>query len=117
MKVSHNWLSQYIDISFSDTELVEKLTMAGVEVEDVIKTSIPAGIIVAEILERKPHPNADKLSVCRVSTGKEELQIVCGAPNCDAGQKVALATIGTVFAGKESGKDFQIKKAKLRGVE
>ncbi len=117
MKVSHNWLSQYIDISFSDTELVEKLTMAGVEVEDVIKTSVPAGIIVAEILERKPHPNADKLSVCRVSTGKEELQIVCGAPNCDAGKKVALASIGTVFIGKESGKDFQIKKAKLRGVE
>ena len=48
MKVSHNWLSQYIDISFSDTELVEKLTMAGVEVEDVIKTSIPNGVIVAE---------------------------------------------------------------------
>ena len=117
MKVSHNWLSQYIDISFSDTELVEKLTMAGVEVEDVIKTSIPNGVIVAEILERKTHPNADKLSVCRVSTGKEELQVVCGAPNCDAGQKVALATIGTVFVDKESGKDFQIKKAKLRGVE
>jgi phenylalanyl-tRNA synthetase beta chain len=117
MKVSQNWLSQYIDISFSDTALVENLTMAGVEVEDVIKTSIPAGIIVAEILERKPHPNADKLSVCRVSTGKEELQIVCGAPNCDAGQKVALASIGTVFIDKDSGKDFQIKKAKLRGVE
>lgn len=117
MKVSHNWLSQYIDISFSDTELVEKLTMSGIEVEDVVKTSIPAGVIVAEILERKPHPNADKLSVCRVSTGREELQIVCGAPNCDAGQKVALATIGTVFADKESGKDFVIKKAKLRGVE
>jgi phenylalanyl-tRNA synthetase beta chain len=117
MKVSHNWLSQYIDISFSDSELVEKLTMAGIEVEDVIKTSVPAGIIVAEILERKPHPNADKLSVCRVSTGKAELQIVCGAPNCDAGQKVPLATIGTVFIDKESGKDFQIKQAKLRGVE
>ncbi|MFA6291711.1 MAG: hypothetical protein WC637_08015, partial [Victivallales bacterium] len=69
MKVSHNWLSQYIDISFSDTELVEKLTMAGVEVEDVIKTSVPNGVIVAEIIERNPHPNADKLSVCRVSTG------------------------------------------------
>ena len=117
MKVSHNWLSQSIDISFSDSELVEKLTMAGIEVEDVIKTSVPAGIIVAEILERKPHPNADKLSVCRVSTGKAELQIVCGAPNCDAGQKVPLATIGTVFIDKESGKDFQIKQAKLRGVE
>lgn len=117
MKVSHNWLSQYIDISFSDTELVEKLTMSGIEVEDVVKTSIPAGVIVAEILERKTHPNADKLSVCRVSTGREELQIVCGAPNCDAGQKVALATIGTVFADKESGEDFVIKKAKLRGVE
>ncbi len=116
MKVSHNWLSKYIDISFSDAELVEKLTMSGIEVEDVIKTSIPAGVVVAEIIERKPHPNADKLSVCRVSTGKEELQVVCGAPNCDPGQKVALATIGTVFMDN-SGKDFQIKKAKLRGVE
>ncbi len=117
MKVSYNWLSQYVGISFSDTELVEKLTMAGVEVEDIIRSTIPAGVIIAEILERKPHPNADKLSVCRVSTGKEELQIVCGAPNCDAGQKIPLATIGTVFIDKESGKDFEIKKAKLRGVE
>ncbi|MFZ2654376.1 MAG: phenylalanine--tRNA ligase subunit beta [Victivallales bacterium] len=117
MKVSYNWLSKYVDISFSDAELIEKLTMAGVEVEEVIRTSIPNGVIVAEIIERKPHPNADKLSVCRVSTGKEELQIVCGAPNCDAGQKVPLATIGTVFVEKETGKEFNIKKAKLRGVE
>ncbi len=117
MKVSYNWLSQYVDTASDDSGLVDKLTMAGVEVEDVIKSSIPAGVIVAEILERKPHPNADKLSVCRVNTGKEELQIVCGAPNCDAGQKVPLATIGTVFMEKETGKEFPIKKAKLRGVE
>ncbi|HBC85791.1 MAG TPA: phenylalanine--tRNA ligase subunit beta [Lentisphaeria bacterium] len=117
MKVSYNWLSQYVDMGSDGSDLVEKLTMAGVEVEDVIRTSVPAGVIVAEILERNKHPNADKLSVCRVSTGKEELLIVCGAPNCDAGQKVPLATIGTVFIDKETGKEFNIKKAKLRGVE
>jgi len=119
MKLSFNWLKEYIDLPVSPRELADIMTMAGLEVEDIIETasSIPDGIIVAEILERKPHPDAEKLSVCKVFTGSEELQIVCGAPNCDKGNKVPLATVGTVFTNTDSGKKLKIKKSKLRGVE
>ncbi|MDD5726945.1 MAG: phenylalanine--tRNA ligase subunit beta [Victivallales bacterium] len=117
MNISYNWLAQYVDTrSCNVATLCDKLTRAGIEVEAVQRQKLaPDGIVVAEILERKPHPNADKLSVCRVSDGKAELQIVCGAPNCDAGKKVPLATIGTVFTDPETGKEFTIKKSNLRG--
>ena len=119
MKISLNWLSEYLKTPYSSIELADKLTMAGIEVEEIEEsgTNIPDGVIVAEILERSSHPDAEKLSVCRVSTGEEELQIVCGAPNCNAGVKAPLATIGTVFEDPENGKKFKIKKSKLRGVE
>jgi len=118
MNLSYNWLAQYIDISgYTPEDLADKLTMAGIEVEAIEKTaSVPDGIVVAKILERNPHPDADKLSVCKVFDGKEEVQIVCGAPNCDAGKTIPLATIGTVFV-EEDGSEFKIKKGKLRGVE
>jgi len=117
MKISFNWLSEYIDLRISQIELADKLTMAGIEVEGIEETcaDIPDGVVVAEILERNPHPDAEKLSVCRVSTGEEKLQIVCGASNCDAGVKAPLATVGTLFL--DEGKKFKIKKSKLRGVE
>ncbi len=116
MKVSYNWLLEYVDISCSVTELAEKMTMAGIEVEAIeTAQTVPTGIVVGEILERNQHPNADKLSVCRVFDGEKELQIVCGAPNCDAGKKVPLATIGTVFIDPKDGSEFKIKKGKLRG--
>ena len=117
MKVSLEWLADYIDIKCGPAELAKLLTMAGIEVEEIVtKGSIPKGIVSAKILERKPHPNADKLSVCSVDPGNgSPLQIVCGAPNCDAGNIIPLATIGTVF--DDAGKPFEIKKAKLRGVE
>jgi phenylalanyl-tRNA synthetase beta chain len=116
MKVSYNWLLEYVDISCSVAELAEKMTMAGIEVEAIeTAQTVPTGIVVGEILERNPHPNADKLSVCRVFDGEKELQIVCGAPNCDAGKKVPLATIGTVFTDPKDGSEFKIKKGKLRG--
>ncbi len=117
MKVSLDWLSQYIDIKTTPAELAKLLTMAGLEVEEIVtKGAIPKGVVAAKILERKPHPNADKLSVCSVDPGAgEPVQIVCGAPNCDAGRTVPLATLGTVF--DDNGKPFEIKKAKLRGVE
>ncbi len=116
MNISYNWLAQYVDLHCGLDELCRKMTMAGIEVEAIEKTGvIPDGVIVAEILERKPHPNAEKLSVCQVFDGTATLQIVCGAPNCDAGKKVPLATIGTTFVSDEG--DFTIKKAKLRGVE
>lgn len=113
MKTSVTWLKKYVDIPWEPKELARRLTLAGLEVEGIEQRgAIPDGVVVAEILSRDKHPNADKLSVCRVTTGQgEPLQIVCGAPNCDAGKRVPLATLGTSFG------DFTIKKAKLRGVE
>ena len=114
MKTSTQWLSKYIDIPWSPAELAKRLTMAGLEVEGIERVGeIPAGVVVAEILERRPHPDADKLSVCTVNIGANApLQVVCGAPNCDAGKRVPCAQIGTVL-----GADFKIKKSKIRGVE
>ena len=119
MKLSLNWLSDYLDLPCDTMELAGKLTMAGIEVEDMDETGgdIPQGVVVAEILERSPHPDAEKLSVCRVNSGTEEVQVVCGAPNCDAGVKAPLATLGTVLSDSDSGSKLKIKKSKLRGVE
>lgn len=113
MKTSIEWLKRYVDIPWPAGELAERLTMAGLEVEGIeCLGTVPAEVIVAEILSREPHPNADRLSVCRVDAGPlGNLQIVCGAPNCDAGMKVPLAPVGT-----ELGPGFRIKKAKIRGV-
>ena len=113
MKTSIDWLQRYIDIPWTPRELAEKLTLAGLEVEGIFAIgALPDTVVVGRILERSPHPNADKLSVCAVDAGRDApLQIVCGAPNCDAGRKVPVALPGTKLAP-----DFTIKKAKLRGV-
>ena len=116
MNISRSWLKKYVDFALSDEELSAKLTMAGLEVEGVSKTgSVPEGVVTAKILSRNKHENSDHLSVCQVDKGDEVLQIVCGAPNCDAGNIVPLATIGTEFKDEEG--SFVIKKGKLRGVE
>ena len=115
MKTSITWLRDYTDIPFTPKELASRLTAAGLEVEGIeTMGAIPDGVITAKILSRAKHENSDHLSVCQVSTGDDSapLQIVCGAPNCDAGSIVPLATIGTDF-----GDGFVIKKSKLRGVE
>ena len=114
MKTSIKWLKKYIDIDWEPAELARRLTMAGLEVEGIESTcEIPDTVVVAEILDRQPHPDADKLSVCTVNVGADgPLQIVCGAPNCDAGKKVPCALVGTVL-----GEGFRIKKSKIRGVE
>ena len=112
MIVSLDWLKEYIDIDMPLDELADKLTIAGLEcvVKEVGK-SIPQGVVVGKVLEKKAHPNADTLSVCKVDVGREEvLNIVCGAPNVDAGQYVPVATLGTQLTP-----DFQIKEVKLRG--
>ena len=114
MKTSVNWLAQYIDFNWDAQELAHRLTMAGLEVEDIdVVGELPDSVVVGEVRKRDKHPNADRLSVCEVEAGEGELlQIVCGAPNCDAGKKFPLATIGTDFGG-----GFKVKKTKLRGVE
>ena len=118
MKISLNWLKNYVELTKTPEELAKILTMAGLEVEEIETLgNIPEGVVVAKILSRDKHPNSDHLSICQVDAGNGNVyQIVCGAPNCDAGKVVPLATLGTVFK-EEDGSDFVIKKAKLRGVE
>ena len=112
MNVTLNWLKAYIDFEFSPSELADRLTMLGVEVESVkhLGTELE-GVIVGSVTSIRPHPNADKLVLCQVDTGEtEELQIVCGAPNAREGMLAPVATIGaTLPVG------LTIKSAKLRG--
>lgn len=115
MFVSYKWLQDYVDLSgISATELADKITKSGIEVEGVEKKSEGLkGVVIGHVLEREQHPNADKLNKCIVDIGAEQpVQIICGAPNVDKGQKVAVATVGAVLPG-----NFKIKKAKLRGEE
>lgn len=115
MKISLNWLKDYVDLTGISTEdIVSHLTMSGLEVEDVIdQNKIYQNFVVGLVQEKQKHPNADKLSICKVFDGKTELQVICGASNVDAGQKVVFAPIGTLIPNGE----FEIKKAKIRGVE
>jgi phenylalanyl-tRNA synthetase beta chain len=118
MKISYNWLKQYLPVDLSPEYVSQALTSAGLEVEDIIpfesvKGSLE-GIITGKVVHCERHPNADKLSLTKVDIGSGELlSIVCGAPNVAAGQKVLVATIGTtLYSGEDS---FQIKKSKIRG--
>ncbi|PWU16047.1 MAG: phenylalanine--tRNA ligase subunit beta, partial [Verrucomicrobia bacterium] len=101
MKVTLNWLKQYVPFDWSAEELAERLTMLGIEVEGVQKLGGEfEGIVVAQVLSREKHPNADKLSVCRVNDGQGERQIVCGADNFKAGDKVPLILPGKTLPAK-----------------
>ena len=119
MKVTLNWLKQYVDFDWSPEELTERLTMLGLEVESVQKTGGEfEGIVVAQVVTKDKHPNADKLTVCKVNDGKTERQIVCGAQNFKPGDKVPLILPGATLPAKPGDKEpFTIKVGKLRGVE
>ena len=114
MKFTYNWLKQYVDFTWTPQELAEKLTFAGIEVENI--TTVGGGalqqVIVCQILSSEKHANADKLSVCRVTDGTAERQIVCGAKNYKVGDKVPLALPGVTLPN-----GMTIKEAKLRGVD
>src|ERR1700690_3327303 len=119
MKFTYNWLKQYVDLPWSPAELAEKLTFAGIEVEDVV--TIGGGalqqVVVCQILSSEKHPNADKLSVCRVNDGQGERQIVCGAKNYKAGDKVPLILPGHTLPAQAGQPPLTIKVGKIRGVE
>jgi len=118
MKVTLNWLKQYVDFNWSPEELRERLTMLGLEVEGMQKlTGEFEGVVVAQILSSEKHPNADKLSVCRVADGQGERQIVCGAKNYKVGDKVPLILPGASLPPKPGEQPFTIKVSKMRGVE
>ncbi|WNJ94957.1 phenylalanine--tRNA ligase subunit beta [Vibrio ruber] len=112
MKFSESWLREWVNPSVTTEELAHQITMAGLEVDDVTAVAGTfTGVKVGHVVECDQHPDADKLRVTKVDVGEEVLlDIVCGAPNCRQGLKVAVATVGAVLPG-----DFKIKKAKLRG--
>ncbi len=114
MQISLKWLRELVDFKLSPTELAESLTFAGFEVEEIIdRRSWADGVIVGQVLDKSPHPNADKLSVCQVDIGQESpANIVCGAPNVREGIYVAVATSGTYLPAI----NLKLKPTKLRGV-
>jgi phenylalanyl-tRNA synthetase beta chain len=113
MRVSYNWLKEYVKFNLSPEELAEELTMVGLEVEEVIPRYPKfEGIVVGRVLSVDRHPNADKLSLCRVETGNGQLEVICGASNVSEGQTIPFAPIGTKLPN-----GLVIKKAKIRGVE
>ena len=110
MRISINWLKEFIDISLSNEEISNKLTMLGLEAEEVYDTSSLSDIIIGEIKNVIKHPNADKLNLCKVYDGQKILPVVCGAPNVEVGQKIAFAPVGSILPG-----NFKINEAKIRG--
>jgi len=114
MVVTRSWLQEYINLDgISDSQICQKLNQIGLEVDSYKKYEIPAKVVVGEIKSCSKHPDADKLNVCQIDVGQDEVvQIVCGASNVVNAKYVAVATVGAVLPG-----NFKIKKAKLRGVE
>ncbi len=113
MKVTYRWLKEFVDFEESPEQIASLLTEAGLEVEEVTPLVQPfSGIIVGKVLEVEKHPNADKLSVCKVQTDEDTFQVICGAPNVRAGQIVPFAMVGAKLPN-----GMKIKKAKIRGVE
>ncbi|HAC66167.1 MAG TPA: phenylalanine--tRNA ligase subunit beta [Cyanothece sp. UBA12306] len=114
MKISVNWLKELVNVTLSPEALADILTIAGLEVDEIEdRRQWADGLVIGKIIDRQPHPNADKLSVCQVDIGKETpLNIVCGAPNAKSDIIVPVATVGTYLPQI----DLKIKPAKLRGV-
>jgi phenylalanyl-tRNA synthetase beta chain len=121
MNISLKWLRTMLDTDLNATQLSEVLTDIGLEVESIenvesVKGGL-VGLVVGEVLEKEKHPDADRLSVTKVNVGESEpLQIVCGAANVAAGQKVLVALNGATLYPSE-GESFKIKKSKIRGIE
>ncbi|MEX2601300.1 MAG: phenylalanine--tRNA ligase subunit beta [Balneolaceae bacterium] len=117
MNISYNWLKEYIDTDLPAESAAEKLTLAGLEVEGIESIGNQfEKFVIGKIKEVRPHPDADRLLLCKVDLGNETVQIVCGADNVAAGQKVPVATVGaTLPVPSEDGSRFTIRKAKLRG--
>ena len=118
MIFSEQWVREWVNPSIDTAGLLEQLTMAGLEVDGSSPVANTfSGIVIGEVLAVDSHPDADKLSLCRVSDGQNELQVVCGAPNVRAGMKAPFARIGAEIHMSESEKPLVIKQAKLRGAE
>jgi phenylalanyl-tRNA synthetase beta chain len=121
MKISEQWLRQWVNPANTSEQLAEQLTMAGLEIDDRYAVARPfSGVVVGEVISVEPHPDADKLRVTQVNIGSgEPLQIVCGAPNVRIGMKAPVATVGAVLPSKDSGNNgtgFKITESELRGI-
>ncbi|MBI4180679.1 MAG: phenylalanine--tRNA ligase subunit beta [Chloroflexi bacterium] len=117
MKVSLNWLKEYVDITIPPTALAEKLTMAGLEVKGVeVIGGSWENVVVGQIMAVNPHPNADRLTLPTVDLGTEQATVVCGAPNLRVGDKIAFARVGAQLIDGHSGQVAVLKTAKIRGV-
>ena len=118
MKISLEWLSEFVDISdISTEEIVHALTMSGLEVEDIEKTGAKfTNIITAEIKEIRQHPNADKLHLVDVNLGDKIKTVVCGAQNIEVGQIIPYASVGSKVFSRKTGEQFELTPAVIRGV-
>ncbi len=111
MLISYKWLKKYVDLNLNPNELSDALTMLGVEVEKYTdQKTIYDGFYVGQVVTKEKHPNADKLSLCKVSIGENELSIICGATNVAAGQKVIVGIVGAVVPSA----GFRLEKRKIR---
>ena len=117
MKISEQWLRQWVNPTNTSEQLAEQLTMAGLEIDDRYAVARDfSGVVIGEVISVEQHPDADKLRVTQVNIGEAEpLQIVCGAPNVTVGMKVPVATVGAILPSDDA-KGFKIKNSKLRGV-
>ena len=121
MKISEQWLRQWVNPANTSEQLAEQLTMAGLEIDDRYAVARPFnGVVIGQVISVEPHPDADKLRVTHVDIGQDELvQIVCGAPNVRIGMKAPVAVVGAVLPsanGSNDGSGFEIKKSELRGI-
>ncbi|MCS7275966.1 MAG: phenylalanine--tRNA ligase subunit beta [Dehalococcoidia bacterium] len=117
MRVPLSWLSEYVDITLPVEELARRLTDAGLEVADVVRTGDWQNVFVGQVVELRPHPNADRLVLATVDLGGERQTVVCGAPNVAVGQKVAFAKEGAVLIDPRSHQPAPLRRAVIRGVE
>ena len=117
MKVPLSWLREYVDFDIAPQELAHRLTMAGVEVGEVQTTGDWNGVYVGLVTSVRPHPNADRLRLCSVTTGAEDMEVVCGAPNVADGQKICFAGVGAHIYNTHSGRHEELTAATIRGVE
>ena len=117
MKIPLSWLKQYVDVDMPAQELAHRLTMAGIEVGEVDVIGGWTEIFVGHVVDVRPHPNADRLRLCVVSTGAEEMEVVCGAPNVAADQNICFAKVGANVYNTHTERHETLEAAKIRGVE
>ena len=117
MKVPFSWLKQYVDVEVPAGELAHRLTMAGIEVGEVEVIGGWTEVFVGHVKDVRPHPNADRLRLCVVTTGSEEMEVVCGAPNVAANQNICFAKVGANVYNTHTERYETLKAAEIRGVE